>query len=165
MLLLTSDEPASSGLRESVPSGLELYERDEGHGALAVTGDESFAPKGFERHRIKVLFTGGRYGPSAGSYLFHVALWTPDDYRTEFLAWYEVEHLPMLLEASGWDGCRFVEEDVDKGFLFHALHQLSDRKALDSEQRKHSRATPWFRRLSANPWFDVGFKRSLYRRI
>ena len=87
-----------------------------------------------------------------------------EDYRDEFLAWYETEHLPLLLECPVWDGCRFVEEAVQKGCQFHALHQFTDKRALDSEQRKRSRSTPWFNRLARNDWFDGEFKRTLYRR-
>jgi hypothetical protein len=115
-------------------------------------------------HEVSVLFARGNYGASAGPFLFHVGLAVPDDYRAEFLAWYEHEHLPMLLEARGWDGCRFVEERVENGLLFHALHQLSNRGALESDARKRSRSTPWFARLARNAWFDKGFSRMLYER-
>jgi hypothetical protein len=92
-------------------------------------------------------------------------LWTPQDFRKEFLAWYKVEHLPMLLECPIWDGCRFVEQDVERGCQFYALHQLSDKAALDSDARKRSRSTPWFNRLAKNGWFDAGFRRTLCRRL
>ena len=142
---------------------LERFTRVDGDGGLAIAG--SGVPNADTGRQVTQLFAGGTYGPAGGPFLFHVALWTPEDFRTEFLAWYECEHLPMLLEADGWDGCRFVEEPVADGCLFHALHQLRERSALDSDARKRSRATPWFKRLSKNSWFDTGFKRALYRRI
>ncbi|MGH7660538.1 MAG: hypothetical protein ACRENA_06440 [Vulcanimicrobiaceae bacterium] len=144
---------------------LERFARVEGDGALAITSAEDVSTAAGKHRPVRQLFGGGKYGEAAGPFLFHVALWTPQDFRDEFLAWYECEHLPMLLEADGWDGCRFVEERIDDGCLFHALHQLRDRGALDSDARKRSRATPWFARLANNPWFDSGFKRALYRRI
>lgn len=143
---------------------LERFTRVDGDGALAIA-NESGSPSTANGRPVTQLFSGGTYGAAAGPFLFHVALWTPHDFRTEFLAWYECEHLPMLLEADGWDGCRFVEERVNEGCLFHALHQLADRSPLDSDARKRSRATPWFGRLANNSWFDKGFKRALYRRI
>jgi len=45
------------------------------------------------------------------------------------------------------------------------MHQLSDRAALDSMERKRSRSTAWFKRLSMHPWFDGAFTRTLCRRI
>ncbi len=142
----------------------EWYKRDDGHGLLGITDGNLIGPEAGRTHAVKQLFVGGQYGSSTGAYLFHVALWTPADYRNEFLAWYEVEHLPILLEAKGWDGCRFVEEHVDEGLLFHALHKLSDRSELESRARKDARSTAWFARLSRNPWFHGGFVRTLYQR-
>lgn len=142
----------------------ELFSQEDGPGALIV--GSAATPAGVSAAReIKPLFDGGKFGRQGGEWLFRVGLWTPEDYRGEFLAWYQVEHLPMLLECSTWDGCRFVEESVDKGCQFYALHQLSGKKALDSDERKRSRATPWFKRLAANEWFDGGFTRTLYRRV
>jgi hypothetical protein len=44
------------------------------------------------------------------------------------------------------------------------LHYLEDRAALDSRERKRSRATPWFKRLARNAWFDGAFERALCKR-
>ena len=86
------------------------------------------------------------------------------DFREEFVAWYMIEHMPILLECPQWDGCRFVETSVTNGCQFYSLHQLNDRAALDSAERKRSRSTPWFKRLAQNDWFDGAFTRTLYRR-
>ncbi len=75
-----------------------------------------------------------------------------------------IEHLPILLECPVWDGCRFVEQKIDKGCQFYAMHQLADKAALDSAERKRSRSTPWFKRLSVHPWFDGAFTRTLCKR-
>ena len=142
----------------------EIYVRDGAGGAVVI----SDAAETAGRRAGKILtsrFDGGRFGKAGGPWLFHVGVWTPSDYRDEFLAWYQIEHLPMLLECPVWDGCRFMEETVRDGCQFHALHQFSEAKALDSEQRKRSRSTPWFGRLSKNEWFDGAFKRTLYKRV
>ena len=144
----------------------EFFLRDEGTGSIVLTEDEPIAQEAtVADRRVELRFTGGRYGADAGSWLFYVGLWAPDDYRDEFLAWYKLEHLPILLESPLWDGCRFVEEKVERGAQFYALHQLADRRALDSAERKHSRATPWFKRLATQAWFDGAFKRTLCRRM
>ena len=144
----------------------ESFVRDDGRGSLIIcTSDGASAHGATAEKRMQLLFTGGRYGRAAGDWLFHVGLWTPQDFRNEFLAWYRLEHLPILLESPLWDGCRFVEQKVGEGCQFYAMHQLSDKAALDSVERKRSRATPWFKRLSVHPWFDGAFTRTLCRRI
>jgi hypothetical protein len=150
-------------LSRTASTPFEAYVAVEAEGGFGIcaTSDALASPA---KREVNVLFSGGTSGVAAGPYLFVVGLAVPADYREEFLAWYEHEHLPMLLEEPGWEGCRFVEEPVEQGLLFHALHQLSDRKALDSDARKRSRATPWFQRLAQNAWFDTGFARTLYER-
>ena len=112
--------------------------------------------------RINPLFSVGKVGANAGDYLFLVGIWVPEAAHAEFLDWYRNEHLPILLECPTWNGCRFVERSVSDGHQFYALHQLEDRSALESEQRRRSRATPWFMRLKRHPWFDEKFTRQLY---
>ena len=143
-------------------SGTEIYVADQGSGGLAIQAEAT--PARPDATAVRILFSSGRYGREGGEWLFHVGLWTPSDFREEFLAWYSIEHLPVLLECPAWDGCRFVEQQVADGCQFYALHQLADRSALDSEQRKASRDTAWFKRLKAHDWFDEAFVRTLYRR-
>jgi hypothetical protein len=159
-----ADPAALRPLAATADSRDEWFVREEGRGGLQLTLDD--APDGKARERkLQVLFSGGEFGPSAGHWLFFVGLWTPADYRDEFLAWYRFEHLPILLEHPAWSGCRFAEQRVAEGCQFFAVHQLRDRAALDSPQRKFSRATPWFLRLAKQPWFDGAFTRSLYGRL
>lgn len=85
----------------------EFYTAAEGRGILALGSGR--APVAGAR-RIEVLFAAGSYGAGGGDLLFAVCLWTPADFRGEFLAWYQGEHLPLLLECPAWEGCRFAEE-------------------------------------------------------
>ena len=144
-------------------TGGEFFIRDDGGGAVELI-DSDAAPSSPREMQTTTLFTGGDFGVNGGPWLFMVGLWTPDDFRAEFVAWYRIEHMPILLECPQWDGCRFVETQVANGCQFYSLHQLSDRAALDSAERKRSRSTPWFKRLSQNDWFDGAFTRTLYRR-
>ena len=162
----TTDVAAIRRGAASCAGTVESFVRDDGRGGLVVCDGAGDGDTGMASGKsVQVVFVGGRYGVPAGDWLFYVGLWTPHDYRNEFLAWYQFEHLPMLLECPLWDGCRFVEEAAREGCQFHALHQLSDRTALDSMERKRSRTTPWFIRLSANDWFDGAFTRTLCRRL
>ncbi len=124
-------------LLRNAPATFEGYVAEGKDGGFGIAARDDAIPSDAKRE-VNVLFTGGVYGAAAGQYLFVVGLPVPKDFRDEFLSWYKDEHLPILLEAPGWDGCRFVEEKVKTGLLFHALHQLSDRSALDSDARKRS---------------------------
>ena len=158
-----TDPLALRRLAADVGPGSEPFVRDDGKGSVVIA--KAGTPSGVPAEKsVTVLFTGGHYGPAGGDWLFLVGLWTPAEFREEFLAWYKIEHLPILLENPQWDGCRFVEQNVAEGCQFHAMHQLSDKAALDSNERKRSRATPWFRRLAQQSWFDGAFTRNLYRR-
>ena len=143
--------------------GAEYFARVDGDGGVELI-DGATAPSGPGEMQATTLFTGGDYGARGGPWLFMVGLWTPVDFREEFVAWYMIEHMPILLECPQWDGCRFVETSVTNGCQFYSLHQLNDRAALDSAERKRSRSTPWFKRLAQNDWFDGAFTRTLYRR-
>ena len=144
----------------------ELFVRDDGRGSLVVcSSDEAKGAKAPVEKLMHLLFAGGRTGSAGGDWLFHVGLWTPGEFRVEFLAWYKLEHLPILLECPIWDGCRFVEQKVDEGCQFYAMHQLADKAALDSVERQRSRSTSWFKRLSIHRWFDGAFTRTLCRRL
>lgn len=147
---------------DTTANGEEIFIEHDGTRTLMIGANAHSAQ---DDGLVTLLFASGRFGPIGGDWLFHVGLWTPAEFRDEFLAWYEIEHLPILLECPSWEGCRFVEQAVRNGYQFYALHQLADASALDSEQRKVSRSTPWFERLKANDWFDERFVRTLYRRV
>jgi hypothetical protein len=123
------------------------------------------APEGVLERRLGRVSAGGRFGPRAGPWVFRVGIWTPADWRTEFCGWYVYEHAPMLLECPVWDGYQLFETPAARGCRFYVFHHLSARRALDSEERKRSRSTPWFRRLAKNKWFDGAFERVLTRRV
>jgi hypothetical protein len=143
-------------------AAVETWVRDDGKGCVMICGQAAAGAQTVKQ--VDLLFTGGEYGARGGDWLFYAGLWTPQDFRDEFLAWYRLEHLPILLECPTWNGCRFVEQKVAEGCQFHALHQVMDKATLDCDARKRSRSTPWFLRLAKQPWFDDAFTRILCRR-
>lgn len=144
---------------------VELFEGVEGPRYLALIHAPDCSDPEWTFQQVTPLFSGGHHGAAAGSWLFRVGLGVPSEHRSEFLDWYEREHLPMLLECPAWDGCRFVEAAVVTGCRFIALHQLAEPIALSSAERARSRATPWFMRFKRFDWFDEPFTRDLYRRV
>ena len=138
----------------------ECLRRVDNNGSFILCR-EGKAPHHVVEKRLTPLFSGGRFGPDAGPWLFVVGIWTPADWSEEFRAWYQCEHAPILLECAEWSGYQLTETNAKRGCQFYALHRLADRSALDSKQRKRSRATPWFKRLNKNKWFDGPFERVL----
>lgn len=138
----------------------ECLIREDKKGGVILC-DKGRAPAGVIETRLTPLLSAGRFGPEAGPWIFLVGIWTPADWREELCAWYQCEHGPILLECPEWTGFQLMETSANSGCQFHVLHRLSNRSALDSGQRKRSRATPWFRRLSKNKWFDKPFVRVL----
>lgn len=170
-MLMAESADTSAPLPCAQADACELYADPQTQRRLALL---AHPPQAHRAHRanpawtctpVQPLFQGGRCGAAAGPWLFRVGLWVPAAQRAEFLAWYEQEHLPILLECATWDGCRFVEAACAEGCRFHALHQLADEAALRSAERARSRATPWFLRLKQYAWFDAPFTRSLWQRM
>ncbi|HEV2221245.1 MAG TPA: hypothetical protein VGV08_11885 [Casimicrobiaceae bacterium] len=164
MLIAETSESQAAIPRDVAAMGGECYAEVDGPRCIALLPDTGHAPPSWKPTRARMLFAGGRYGGDAGDWLFRVGLWVPTSHRAELLAWYEQEHLPILLDYPSWEGCRFVEVRIATGLQFIALHQLAEREALNSPSRARSRDTPWFHRLKQHAWFDQAFTRVLYRR-
>ena len=91
-----------------------------------------------------------------GKYLYLVTFEVLEDFLVEFDAWYEKEHLPLLMSSLAWTRCRrySVVDSEPGGVTRAALHELADLSALDSSERAKARATPWRTRLTRNRWFS-----------
>lgn len=167
MLMIETKDPSGSAIssfEQQFPDDAEVYQGVDVPGFLLLGPDDRDLAARTGTHRIDVRVARGRFGRGAGPFLFRVGIWTPAAFRDEFLQWYEIDHFPILLECGEWHGGRLVEEKIADGCQFYAMHNLETPAALDSEARKRSRSTPWFRRLAENDWFDKKFVRGLYRR-
>lgn len=92
--------------------------------------------------------------------LYPVFFRVPAHRQTEFNAWYEQEHMDMLLSCEYWRMCRRyrIRGANDGGFTHLALHYLTDLRALESPERDRARSTPWRDRLAAEPWFKGEYR-------
>ncbi|HUH92196.1 MAG TPA: hypothetical protein VL742_03495 [Casimicrobiaceae bacterium] len=142
----------------------ECLLRDDGKGSVVLC-ERGRAPKDVVEKRLEPVFASGHNGPAAGPWVFCVGIWTPAEFREELCAWYLYEHGPILLECPQWRGFQCLEASAARGNQLYVLHRLATRTALDSEQRKRSRDTPWFHRLARHEWFDRAFERVLLRRV
>lgn len=161
-----ADERKVRQRTERCGRGTEAFLSEDGPGGLVLCHAKACrVGKGTILHRVDLQLSEGKVGRKGGRYLLFVGARVPSDYRVEFAAWYEKDHLPLLMECPTWDGCRIVEEPVKDGVQFYSFHQVSDPAAFESEQRRQARDTPWFHRLKAHDWFDEGFSRGHYRRL
>jgi len=160
----STEKRALKALAGRATGAPECLLREDRKGSFLLCKDGRAPEKVVEKHLTR-LYSGGQTGPDAGDWVFRVGIWTPKDWRSEFCAWYSCEHAPILLECPEWEGYQLFEVPSARGCQFYVVHYLSDRSALDSEWRRLSRSTPWFRRLSKNKWFDGAFERILCRRF
>ena len=96
-----------------------------------------------------------------------VAFRVPDEDEAEFEAWYQDEHVPLLMRVPGWLRVRRyrVRPGFDGPAWTHlALHELRGIEAMDAPERAAARDTPRRNALASRPWFG-GSGRWLYRPI
>jgi hypothetical protein len=91
--------------------------------------------------------------------LYSVAFNIPAEAHAEFDAWYETEHVPLLMECTEWLMVRRlrITDGVPEKYTHMALHYLADAKALQSPQREAARKTAWRDRLAKNDWFKASY--------
>jgi hypothetical protein len=80
------------------------------------------------------------------------AVWfeVPEDALSDFDAWYEIDHVPLLLGCKDWLMIRrfsIVDGEPTRANRL-ALHYLAARSALDSAERAAARQTPWRDRMA-----------------
>ena len=113
--------------------------------------------KGFTRYTCSQLSQVDKGDPSDLNAGVLYAVWfsVPADRLSDFDAWYDQDHIPLLMQCQDWRMVRRFEVISGEPQPYNrlALHYLSDIVALDSPQRAQARATPWRARLAAEPWF------------
>ena len=135
-------------------------------GALPVPAHEAIIST--ERH--VATFMNQQAAPGAGDafhdapILYPVLFSIPPEGEQDFNAWYDEEHLGILLKSPHWPMCRRfkVHAPLSGGWTHLALHYLRDLRALESKERDEARATPWRARLAQHAWFK-GDYRVLYK--
>jgi len=109
---------------------------------------------------------GGRTAPNASAHILEADILYPVFFRVpahreqEFDAWYDDEHMGILLGSPYWPMCRRyrIRNPAAGGWTHIALHYLTDLRALESPERDRARATPWRDRLAAEPWFKGEYR-------
>ncbi len=92
--------------------------------------------------------------------LYPVLFKVPAEGERDFDAWYDEEHLGILLKSPHWPMCRRfkIHAPHPGGWTHIALHYLRDLRALESAERDEARATPWRARLAQQAWFQGDYR-------
>src|SRR5262245_15030796 len=87
--------------------------------------------------------------------LYAVLFNVPEEGADTFDAWYEQEHVGLLMENPDWLMVRrfTIAEGMPQPFTRLALHYLANEAALSAPERERARAAPWRKRLAENSWF------------
>jgi hypothetical protein len=91
--------------------------------------------------------------------LYVVAFAVPESDRAEFEAWYEEEHVPLLMKVPGWLRVRrFLTRPGHDGppWTHLALHEIASPAVLDAPERAAARDTPRRAALAGRDWFTSG---------
>jgi hypothetical protein len=91
--------------------------------------------------------------------LYAVCFNIPLEAQPDFDAWYETEHIPLLMECLDWLMVRRMQVSggIPETYTHMALHYLADAKALQSPERERARKTAWRDRLAKNDWFKASY--------
>jgi hypothetical protein len=112
---------------------------------------------GFTRYLGNETFCTANADPAALNAPVLYAVWfnVPPDRAADFDAWYEQDHIPILMTCKDWLMVRRfkIVDGEPESWTHLALHYLNDVKALESPERQRARQTPWRDRLAAEPWF------------
>jgi hypothetical protein len=143
----------------------QWYTAKNREGSIRIErGDAALVASPADAGHVATRWTGVRIyqcgSQQKGANVFLLKYPVPLDYLYEFDAWFQYEHMPMLLEEPTWYGCELFRSLGPSCYEFAALHNLEP-QALTSDARNRSVDTPWWHRLKQHEWFDQGFIRML----
>ena len=147
----------------------EWYAPEGREGSILLErGDAALGPARADAGHVATVWTGTRIykcgSEQKGTIVYMLKYPVPFDYLYEFDAWFQYEHMPMLLEEPTWYGCEFFRALGASSYTFAALHNVEP-GALKSDARNRSVDTPWWHRLKQHEWFDKQFIRTLMKPI
>jgi hypothetical protein len=152
-------------LDEAVPRWLALYELDS-PAVLDSAEYKAVVEGGSDRDKFIMSHLGtldrriytqlsddglGAGGPAP--VILAVANSVPPQMEADMTAWYEQEHIPMLLDVPGWQRIRRFEltgpPPLGDGLGFLSLHELAGPAVLSEPGYRAAVSTPWRNRIVA----------------
>ncbi|MFG1358234.1 hypothetical protein [Xanthobacter pseudotagetidis] len=167
----------------ALPAGLGIahartYAAAEGGLGLVIAeldgaGQAGGLPSGsahLARHRAREVSRTLRPGLDAAAALDAPvvnSIWfdVPPDGEDEFDAWYDTEHIPLLMRSPDWLMVRRFAVAARDPFAATrlSLHYIAREAALASPERQAARATPWRDFLARRDWFKP--RARVFRRL
>ncbi len=152
-------------LDDEKPSWLALYDLD-GPEVIDSPGYKALGAQASDRDKAvaaglatldrrvyeQVSQDGSRPAGDPAPVILAVAMSVPASAEPDLAAWYEQEHIPMLLEAPGWQRIRrfrLVLSMDARGPGFLSLHELAGREVLEEPAYRAAISTPWRDRVVA----------------
>ncbi|MBB6309650.1 hypothetical protein [Xanthobacter tagetidis] len=128
------------------------------------------APADLSRHLLREVSRTLRPGLDAGAALDAPvvnSIWfdVPPEGEDEFDAWYDTEHIPLLMRSPDWMMVRRFSVLARLPFPATrlSLHYIAREEALASPERQAARATPWRDFLALRDWFKP--RTRVFRRL
>lgn len=124
----------------------------DGNSGARVDGENPCAHIDYEIELV--TDTGANREPYSA--LMLVAFDVPQNMTREVDAWYDQEHIKLLMQADGWLRARRFQVlgHSGKRWTSLAFHELRDISVLDSSERKIARSTSWRAELERDTWFQ-----------
>jgi len=155
-----------------VPSWLATYDIAPGTldspGYLALAGLASAREKSImsslatlERRVYEPLSDSSPGGDSAAApVVLAVSLSVPPPAEADLAAWYDDEHIPMLLAVPGWRRIRRYRLTAGTAPSYLALHDVASMAVFDDPAYLAAVSTPWRNRIMAA---STGVERRVFR--
>lgn len=150
--------------------GLVIAEQDAAGAGEGQGGILPPAPADLARHLLREVSRTQRPGLDAGAALDAPvvnSIWfdVPPGGEDEFDAWYDTEHIPLLMRAPDWLLVRRFSVAARAPFPATrlSLHYIAREEALASPERQAARATPWRDFLARRDWFKP--RTRVFRRL
>jgi hypothetical protein len=140
--------------------GVYTGEESPRYAGFASVGDLASGadlPLDGERRYLGRLLRDSGPAAEAHALLMVVAFEVPARQTKDVEAWYVEEHIGLLMKVDGWLRVRHYRVERFAGpvrWTHVAIHELRDRRALDTPEREVARTTAWRARLQRDPWFD-----------
>jgi hypothetical protein len=104
-----------------------------------------------DRRIYEQISEDGPGGDGPAPVILAVANSVPPQMEADMTAWYEQEHIPMLLDVPGWQRIRRFEltgpPPLGDGLGFLSLHELAGPAVLEEPGYRAAVSTPWRDRI------------------
>lgn len=115
---------------------------------------------------VQIAFVGDPSSRGFGAAIvFALSFCVPLEELRGFDTWYDIEHVPMLLECHDWLTVRRFRIEGGQRYNRLVLHYLATEEAMQSRARARSQETPARKAIALRPWFNEGQRLVLRKQV